>query len=83
MLAFPSFVLFRKTLMNGLMAMAVLITAVITVGLTASANSPFSISLHPVIMRLGIDLDVKIGTLHLHAGWSALPESTKPGSERF
>jgi len=82
-LAFASFVLFRKTLMNGLMALAVLVTALITVGLTASANSPFTISLHPVIMRLGIDLDVKIGTMHLHAGWSALPESTKPGSERF
>jgi hypothetical protein len=82
-LAFASFVLFRRTLMNSLMALAVLITAVITVGLTASTNSPFSISLHPVIMRLGIDLDVKIGTLHLHAGWSALPESTKPGSDRF
>jgi hypothetical protein len=69
--------------MNCLMALAVLITAVVTVGLTASANSPFTISLHPKIMRLGIDLDVKIGTMHLHAGWSALSESTKPGSDRF
>jgi hypothetical protein len=82
-LAFASSVLFRKTLVNCLMAMALLMTAVITVGLTASANSPFTISLQPAIMRLGIDLDVKLGTMHLHAGWSALPESTKPGSERF
>jgi len=76
-------VLFRKTLVNGLLAMAVLLTAVITVGLTASANSPFTISVHPVIMRLGIDLDIKVGTMHLHAGWSALDDSTKPGSDRF
>jgi hypothetical protein len=69
--------------MNGLLFAAALITAVVTVGLTASASSPFSISLHPAIMRLGIDLDVKIGTMHLHAGWSLLPESTKQAGERF
>jgi hypothetical protein len=65
------------------MAMAVVVTAVITVGLTASATSPFSITLQPVISRLGIDLDVKIGTMHVHAGWSALPSSTKPQADRF
>jgi hypothetical protein len=82
-LASASLVLSRKTLANGLMALAVFITALVTVGLTASANSPFTISLHPVITRLGIDLDVKIGAMHLHAGWSALSESTKPAGERF
>lgn len=69
--------------MNGLIATVVLVTALVTVGLTASAGSPFTIAIRPAIMRLGVDLDVKIGTMHLHAGWSALPESTKPGSDRF
>lgn len=69
--------------MNGLIAAVVLATAVVTVGLTASPASPFTIAIRPAIMRLGVDLDVKIGTMHLHAGWSALPESTKPGSDRF
>lgn len=75
--------LLRTSIANGLMALAVLLTAVITVGLTASATSPFSIALRPVISRLGVDLDVKIGTMHLHAGWSAMPSSTIPPADRF
>jgi hypothetical protein len=82
-LAFAIGVFFRKSLTNGLLAGMVLLMAVVTVGLTASANSPFTIAIRPAIMRLGVDLDVKIGTMHLHAGWSALPESTKPGADRF
>lgn len=73
----------RKSLANALVTAMVLITALITVGLTASANSPFSITIRPVIMRLGVDVDVRIGSVHLHAGWSALPESTKPAADRF
>ncbi len=72
---------FRQTVLNGLLAAVVLIASVITVGLTASTTSPFSIALHPVMARLGIDLDVKIGTMHVHTGWSLLPESTKPACE--
>ena len=65
------------------MGALLLATALLTVGLTASASSPFTIALRPTIVRLGIDLDIKVGSMHLHAGWSALPESTKPVSERF
>ena len=74
---------FRRFLGNGLFVAAVMFASVITVGLTASSNSPFSITIRPVIMRLGVDLDVRIGTIHLHAGWSALPDSTKPSGDRF
>ena len=73
----------RRSLVNSLLAALLLVTAVVTVGLTASDNSPFSITIHPVFLRLGVDVDVKIGTVHLHAGWSALPESTKAGADPF
>ena len=72
----------RKSLVNGLAAALILMIAVVTVGLTASSDSPFSIAVKPVLVRLGLDLDVKVGSLHLHASWSALP-STKAGDGRF
>lgn len=73
MLAFRRGVPGRQPLVKGFIAALVVAVAVLTVGLTASAESPFSISVHTVFLRLGIDLDVKIGTFHLHASWSALP----------
>jgi hypothetical protein len=82
-LAFRRVVLRRQSLVNGVVAVVIFLTAIVTVGLTASAASPFSIAIRPAFMRLAVDLDVKIGTMHLHAGWSALPESTKPAAEPF
>jgi hypothetical protein len=73
-LAFTAAVAFRRSAFNVLMAAVVLLASIVTVGLTASATSPFFITLRPSIARLGIDLDVRIGTLHLHAGWSLLPD---------
>jgi hypothetical protein len=71
-------------LTKGLFASLVLVVAIVTVGLTASPEAPFSIELRPVFLRLGIDLDVKLGSMHLHASWSALAdESTKAGGETF
>ena len=68
-------------------ATLVLAVALITVGLTAPADGPFSIALQPVFLRLGVDLDVKVGSVHLHASWSALPDpspsSTNPAADRF
>jgi len=71
--------------------------ALITVGLTSSEDGPFSIGIRPVFLRvdaaaiaesraraLGLDVDIKLGTLHLHFAWSAIPlteesaVSTKP-----
>jgi hypothetical protein len=66
----------------------VLFTALVSVGLTAPADGPFSIVITPVFVRLdgaaiaesraralGFDVDVKIGSLRLHLGWSAVPIS--------
>jgi hypothetical protein len=66
-------------------------TAFIAVGLTAPAEGPFSIGVRPVLWRidaaaiaesrataLGLDVDIKLGRLHMHLGWSALPLSTPP-----
>lgn len=73
----------RRPLAQGLAASLVFVIALLTVGLTGSATSPFSIVIRPVFVRLGIDVDVTLGTMHLHASWSALPESTKPAPDRF
>jgi hypothetical protein len=70
------------SLFKGLVAVVALSAAIVTVGLTASTESPFSIVVRPVFLRLGIDVDVKIGSMHLHASWSALPDgSTKSNGE--
>jgi hypothetical protein len=75
---------------------AIVFAALITVGLTAPEDGPFTIDVRPVFLRLdaaaiaesracalGLDVDVKMATLHLHFGWSAIrltvAGSTKPG----
>jgi hypothetical protein len=73
-----------------LLGTLIALTALMSVGLTAPVDSPFSIAVHPVLLRvdraaieqsrarvLGLDLDIKIGSLHLHLGWSALPIDPK------
>ena len=64
-----------------LVTLLTLFVALVAVGLTASPESPFAIVVRPVFLRLGVDVDVKVGTFHLHTTWSALPESTKPEGE--
>ena len=71
------------------MGVLVLFTALVSVVLTAPADGPFSIVITPVFVRLdrtaiaesraralGFDLDVKIGSMHMHLGWSAVPISS-------
>jgi hypothetical protein len=76
----------------------IVVASCVSVGLTAPADGPFTIAVRPIFLRLdeapdesragalGLDIDVKIGTMHLHFGWSAiplaslLPASTKPAS---
>ena len=71
------------------MGVLVLLTALVSVGLTAPADGPFSIAITPVFVRLdptaiaesraralGFDVDLKIGTMHVHLGWSAVPISS-------
>ena len=62
------------------------VAALISVGLTAPADGPFTIGITPVFLRLdaaaiaesraralGLDVDIKLWTLHLHFAWSAIP----------
>ena len=72
----------------------ILFVALVSVGLTAAADAPFTIGVRPVFMRLDpatiaesqahalrVELDIKFGGLHLHYQWSAIPltpATTKP-----
>ena len=62
------------------------LAALISVGLTAPADGPFTIGITPVFLRLdaaavadsraralGLDVDIKLWTLHVHFAWSAMP----------
>jgi hypothetical protein len=64
----------------------ILFAALVSVGLTAPAEGPFTIGVRPMFMRLDpvaiaesqahalrLDLDIKFGGLHLHYQWSAIP----------
>jgi hypothetical protein len=87
-LAFRPGVPLRKRLTQTVLGTLLLFTALVSVGLTAPADSPFAIAIQPVFVRvdpvslaqsraraLGIDVDIKLGSIHLHLGWSALPIS--------
>jgi hypothetical protein len=87
-LAFPLPVAFRQRLLQTMIGALIMFTALVSVGLTAPADGPFSIVITPVFLRLdqiaaaqsnarifGLDIDVKIGSTHLHYGWSAVPIS--------
>jgi hypothetical protein len=82
-------VLLRKWLARTLLGTLIATTALISVGLTAPEDSPFTIAVHPVLLRLdraaieqsraralGLDVDIRIGSIHVHFGWSLLPISS-------
>lgn len=89
----------RKRLLRVFAGLAIVATALTSVGLTAPADSPFSIRIRPVLLRvdaeavtesrahaLGLDVDLKLGDLHMHLGWSAIPlgpTSTKLEANQF
>lgn len=81
-MAFVDAVRVKKPVVKSLMAALVMAVALLTVGLTASAESPFTISIHTAFLQLGVDVDVKLGPFHLHASWSAL-SSTKPAADKL
>ena len=65
-----------------LVATLIVFTALISVGLTAPTDGPFTIEVRPVLLNLGVDVDVKLWNVHLHFAWSAISltsVSTKPG----
>jgi hypothetical protein len=60
--------------------------ALLSVGLTAPADGLFTIDVRPAFLSLdpeaiaesrahaiGVDVDVKFGSLHLHYKWTAIP----------
>jgi hypothetical protein len=76
----------RTRLLHTLVGTLIVVAAVVSVGLTAPADGPFTIGVHPEFLRLdpesvaesraralGLDVDVKFGSLHLHFKWSAIP----------
>jgi hypothetical protein len=81
MLASPRFVPARQPLVKSVIVALAVAVAVLTVGLTASTESLFSISVHTAFLRLGVDVDVKFGSFHLHASWSALPSVNQTGEQ--
>jgi hypothetical protein len=79
-------VTFRRRLARTLAGTLIFLVALISVGLAAPADSLFIIEVTPVFLRLdapavsesragalGLDVDIKIWTLHLHFTWSAVP----------
>ena len=85
---------FRTRVARAFVGTLILFTALVSVGVTAPADGPFTIGVRPMFMRLdpaaiaesrahalGLDLDIKFGALHLHYQWSAIPltpPTTKP-----
>jgi len=62
------------------------VVALLSVGLTAPPDGPFTIGVRPAFLSLdpesiaesrahviGVDVDVKFGSLHLHYKWTAIP----------
>ena len=66
----------RFRLAQALLAIALGFTALVAVGLTAPADAAFSIVVRPVFVTLGVDVDVKVSSRHLHFSWSAIPPAT-------
>ena len=77
---------FRTRVARTLTAALIACVALVSVGLTAPADSPFTIGVRPVFFRLdptsiaesrahalGLDIDITCWTMHLHFAWSAIP----------
>jgi hypothetical protein len=76
----------RTRLIQTVLGTMILIVALLSVGLTAPADGPFTIDVRPAFLSLdpesiaearahaiGLDVDVKFGSLHLHYKWTAIP----------
>jgi hypothetical protein len=89
----------RKRIARIFTGVVIMATALTSVGLTAPSDGPFSLRIRPVLLRvdpnaiaesrahaLGVDVDLKVGSLHVHLGWSAISlliSSTKSGPDPF
>jgi len=76
----------RRRLLRTAAGTLIVLAALISVGITAPPDGPFTIDVKPVFLRLdptalaesrasalGLDVDIKIGAVHLHFAWSAVP----------
>jgi hypothetical protein len=76
----------RRRLARTAAGTLIVLAALISVGITAPPDGPFTIDVKPVFLRLdptalaesrasalGLDVDIKIGAVHLHFAWSAVP----------
>ena len=75
-LALPPVVPLRKRLARTLIAVVIVFSSLVAVGMTAPAEAPFTISLRPVFATLGFNLDIKVWTVHVHFTWSAIPTAS-------
>ena len=64
----------RQMVWRGTATVLLTATAFASVGLTAPADSLFTISVRRALVNLSVDVDVKVGTKHFHTRWSALPD---------
>ena len=79
-LAFAPPVPLRTRLARALVATLIVFTALVAVGVTAPAEAPFTIAIRPVFITLGLDIDIKVWSVHLHFAWSALPSASTTNS---
>ena len=76
----------RRTIARTTLAFTIVAAAVVSVGITAAPTSPFSITIEPALVRmddvdgaagraavLAADIDVKLGSVHLHIAWPGIP----------
>jgi hypothetical protein len=66
----------RHVIWKAIATVAIACTALASVGFTAPADSLFTISIRPVLVNLAVDVDIKVGTWHLHERWSVLPDAS-------
>lgn len=66
----------RHVIWRAIATVLISCTALVSVGLTAPADSLFTISIRPVLVNLAIDVDIKVGAMHFHERWSALPDTS-------
>jgi hypothetical protein len=70
----------RARLAQTLVAALIVFTSLVAVGITAPAEAPFTISIRPVFLTLGVDVDIKVWSAHLHFAWSAIPSASSTKS---
>jgi hypothetical protein len=66
----------RTRLLRTVGAALIVFVALTGVGITAPADAPFTIAIRPALLNLGVDIEIKVWTMHLHFMWAALPEAS-------